>query len=359
MIRLRQPVILNAKGEPIKLTPQEKHLAEYLQRDVNRKFKNSLGYEVNITTLTTIMKKITEQKFFEVPPADYLPVRVGEGTWSTQLTTYRSFDLADEFETGIVNTGGANARLANADAGVDALNIKVFPWAKSIGWSIFDLEFAAKSGNWDLVTAKERSRKKNWDLGIQRIAFLGAQGQNGSTGSCLGLLNQPGITMNDTAIPKPIKDMTPEELAAFCAVVYEEYRQNCQRTAVPSHFIIPESDYNGLASQSSPQFPIKSKLMLLEETFQTITRRKDFKILPLAYADADYHADVDAIADKQIYTMLNYDEESIRMDIPLDYTNTLANSIDNFNFQNVGYGQFTGVLAYRPLEIIYFTHAAS
>lgn len=354
MRRLKQPVIVNSKGEPIRLTAQERHLADYLQRQMNDKFSNSLGYEVSITTLTTIMKQITEQKFFEVAPAKYLPIRVGEGAWSTQLTTYRSFDLAEEFETGIVNTGGQNARLATADAGVDALNIKVYPWAKSIGWSIFDLEFAAKSGNWDLVTAKERSRKKNWDLGIQRVMFLGAAGQNGSTGSCIGLLNQPGITVNTTVITQPISTMTPEELAAFCANVYEAYRGNCQRTAVPSHFIIPESDYNGLASQSSPTFPIKSKLQILRETFAEITQKGDFKILPLSYADAQYHTDVAAIAGKQVYTMLNYDEESLRADIPVDYTNTLANSLDNFSFQNVGYGQFTGVLAYRPLELLYF-----
>lgn len=354
MIRLPRPKILNSRGEPIKLTAQEQHLAEHLQKEINEKFKNSLGYEVQITTLTTIMKKITEQKFFEVAPADYLPVRVGEGTWSTSLTTYRSFDLSDAFETGIINTGGQNSRLATANTGVDALNIKVYNWAKAIGWSIFDLEQAAKSGNWDLVTALEESRKKNWDLGIQRIAFLGAQGQNGLGGTCLGLLSQPGITINTTVITKAIKSMTPEELSAFCAAVYEAYRENCVRTAVPTHFIIPESDYNGLASQAAPDFPIKSKLQILRETFAEITQKKDFKILPLSYADAQYHADVEAIAGKQVYTMLNYDEKSVRMDIPLDYTNTLANSLDNFSFQNAAYGQFTGVLAYRPLEMLYF-----
>jgi hypothetical protein len=359
MIRLPQPKILNAKGEPIRLTPQEAHLAQYLQRHMNAKFKNSLGYEVNITTLTTIMKKVSEQKFFEVAPANYLPIRVGEGTWSTQLTTYRSFDLSDAFETGIINTGGQNSRLATANTGVDALNIKVFPWAKSVGWSIFDLEQAAKSGNWDLVTALEESRKKNWDLGIQRIAFLGANGQNVASGTCLGLLNQPGITINTSVITKAIADMDANELTAFCRQVLEAYRENCQRTAMPTHFIIPESDFLGLATPSSSQFPIKSKLQLLEETFRTITQKPDFKILPLAYADAAYHADVQTIAGKQVYTLLNYDEKSIRMDIPLNYTNTLANSLDNFSFQNVGYGQFTGVLAYRPLEMLYFQYTAS
>lgn len=365
---MKAPIIKNSRGEPIVLNTVEKHRTRWLANQLwskhgpvqgSRHLHNSLGYEIQITTLTTVMKKITEQKFFEVPPADYLPVRVGEGTWSTNLTTYRSFDIADEFETGIINTGGQNSRMASADAGVDALNIKVFPWAKSIGWSIFDLEFAAKSGNWDLVSAKEKSRKKNWDLGVQRIAFLGARGSNGSTGSCLGLLNQNGISINTSVITQPISAMTSTDLKTFCAQVVEAYRSNVQRSAWPTHFIIPESDYNGLASQASPDFPIKSTLQLLEEMFQVITRNKNFKILPLAYGDSAYHADVASIAGQQIYVLLNYDEESLRMDIPLDYTNTLANSLDNFGFQNAGYGQFTGVLAYRPLEMLYFQFASS
>lgn len=357
MKRLPQPTVLNSSGEPIRLTKQEQHMANYMQRQMNEKFENSLGYEINITTLTTIMKKITEQKFFEVAPANYIPIRVGEGMWSSNLVTYRSFELADQFETGLINLGGQNSRLATADAGVDALTIKVFNWAKSIGWSIFDLEEAAKSGNWDLITAKEKSRKRNWDLGIQRIAFLGADGQNQSGGACLGLLNQPGITNNTSVITLPISSMSTTQLKAFTAAVYEAYRFNSNRTAVPTHFIIPESDYNGLASQASPDFPIKSTLQLLEETFQVITGNKGFKILSLAYADAAYHTEISSIAGLQVYTMLNYDEESIRMNVSLDYTNTLANSIDNFSFQNVGYGQFTGVLAYRPLELLYFTFA--
>ena len=354
--KLRQPVIYssmmkNSKGEPlpIVLNAREKYHAEWIQRQVNERFGNSLGYEVPITTLTTIMKKITEQKFFEIPPADYLPLRVGEGAWSSNLTTYRSFEMADEFETGVINTGGGNARLATGDAGVDALNIKVYNWAKSIGWSIFDLELAAKSGNWDLVSAKEKTRKKNWDLGIQRVAFLGARGLNQSGGSCQGLLNQDGITTNLSVITQPISAMSPSDLKQFCGQVIEAYRSNVQRTAWPTHFIVPESDYNGLASQASADFPIKSTLQLLEEMFQTITRNKAFKILPLAYGDVAYSG-----MSQQIYVLLNYDEESIRMDVPVDYTNTLANSIDNFSFQNAGYGQFTGVLAYRPLELLYF-----
>jgi hypothetical protein len=364
---LIKDVVRNAKGEQIVLTAREQQVADYWTRKVNNALKifrnsrgeavaNAMGYDISITTLTTVMKKISEQKFFEIAPADYLPVRVGEGMWSDQLTTYRSFELSDEFETGLINTGGQNSRLATADAGVDALNIKVFNWAKSIGWSIFDLELAAKSGNWDLVAAKEESRKKNFDLGIQRIAFLGAQGQNGSNGNCLGLFNQASVTIDTSVITKKISSMSTAELKTFTRLVIEAYRANCNRTAWPTHFIIPESDYNGLASQASPDFPIKSTLQLLEEAFKTITRKPDFKILPCAYGDADYHSDVTALVGKQCYALLNYDEKSLRMDVPLQYTNTLANSLDNFSFQNVGYAQFTGVLAYRPLELLYFQY---
>lgn len=361
MLETKQ-VVLNSKGEPIVLNSAEKYnvswMSQYLQNQHGKHpwtpTLNSLGYEVAITTLTTIAKKISEQKFFQVPPADYLPVRVGEGAWSTNLTTYRSFDAADAFETGIINTGGQTARLSSADAAVDALNILVFPWAKAISYSIMDLEFAAKSGNWDLASAKEKARKRNWDLGIQRIAFLGASGQNALGGTCLGLLNQAGIGVDTTTITQAISGMSPTDLKQFSATVLEKYRANCNRTAWPTHFIIPESDYNGLASQASAQFPIKSTLQLIEEMFQVITQNKSFKVLPLAYADAAYHSDVSQIAGKQVYTLLNYDEESLRMDVPLDYTTTLANSNNNFQFQNAGYGQFTGVLAYRPLEMLYF-----
>lgn len=347
---MQEIMVFNDHGKPILLNDREKRHADQTQR-----FVNSLGYEINITSLTTIMKRITEQKFFEIAPADYLPVRVGEGAWSSNLVTYRSYQLGAAFEDGVVNLGANNSKLATADAGVDSLTIQVFNWAKTIGWSIFDLELAAKAGNWDLVTAKEKARKKNWDLGIQKIAFLGSN--IGTNAQCVGLLNQSGVTTNTTVITLPISSMSPSQLKTFTAQIVEAYRTNCQRTAWPTHFVIPESDYNGLASQASADFPIKSTLQLLEETFQTICRNKNFKILPLAYADGPYgiYQTLSPSSQLQIYTLLNYDEESIRMDIPVDYTNTLANSLDNFMFQNVGYGQFTGVLTYRPLELMYFT----
>lgn len=340
---LNQPKVYNSKGEVIRLSTREQKLADALQRQL---INNDLGFEIPITTLTAIVKKITEQKFFEVMPADYLPIRVGEGAWKSSLTTYRTFELAEDFSTGIINLAKNNGRLAGAEAGIDSLSIAIKNWAKTINWTLFELQEAATSGNWDLISSKEKTRKKNWDLGIQKTAFLGVEGD----ASCLGLLNQAGITSNTALLQVPISSLSPSDLKYFCENILNVYRSNCQRTAWPSHFIIPESDYLGLAGQASADFPIKSTLAVLEETFQTMTKNKGFKILPLAYCDVAYN---NPGTTQQQYVMLNYDEESIRMDVPVPYTNTLANSLDNFAFQNVGYGQFTGVLAYRPLELMY------
>lgn len=332
-------------GKPIILNQMEQRLCNILQREFDNKFKNSLGYEINITTLTTIMKKVSEQKFFHIAPADYIPIRVGEGAWSSNLVTYRSFQLGDDFATGLLNTGLNNSRMASADAGVDSLPINVYDWAKEIMWTIIDLNKAAKAGNWDLITSKERSRKTNWDLGIQKIAFLGLSGNS----NVLGLFNQSGITTDTNTLKAPISGLSSADLSAFAAAVLNVYRANCQRTAMPTNFTIPESDYLGLATPTSDTFPILSRLDLLQNTFRSMTGKKDFKILPCAYGDKAYSG-----ASVQYYALYNADEESLRMNIPVDYTNTLANSINNFSFQNAAFGEFTGVLAIRPQELYYF-----
>lgn len=355
------PLVLNAKNEPIILNEFETHQAKWLAGSLynqygSRCFNNSLGYEVAITTLTQISKRISEQKFYKLAPADYLPVLVGQAPWSSNITTYRSFSVADIFESGIVDLSGNNDRLSEADAAVDALNIKVYNWAKATAYSIFDLEQASKSGNWELASAKERSRKISWDLGIQKIAFIGAQGQNtGSSATCLGLLNQPGIKFDTALITQSLSSMSYSQLATFQQNAIQNYRANCNYTAYPSHFIIPESDFNGLMAQSSPQFPLKSVLQLLEEGFQVITHNKNFKILPNIYAQVSISGSgvLPSQAATQMYVFLNYDEESLKMEIPLDYFTTLANSINNFQFQSAALGQFTGVLTLRSLELYY------
>lgn len=356
--------ILDASGQPIVLNQLEKAQSEELGRKCN-----ALGFEINITTLTTVMKKITSQKYYEIAFADFLPVRVGEGAWSTNLVTYRDYSIgnpASNFLQSALNQGVDNVRLSKSDTGIDSLSLPVFNWAGGISWNLLQLNQAAKSGSWDLVSSKERSRKKEWDLGLQQIAFLGSVGGAATSAlanQCLGLLNQnldsqigSQIPVSTTVITQPIYKLasSPNSFNTLLQSLLNSYRVSSFYSAWPTAFIMPESDYLGCASASSPSFPLISILDYLQNTFRTMTGNQNFKIMPLRYCDAAVSGGLN-----QQYVLLNQVEESVRMDIPVDYTNTLANSIDNFAFQNAAYGQFTGVKAYRPQELQYFTFPAS
>src|SRR5690606_31088818 len=131
----------------------------------------------------------------------------------------------------------------------------------------------------------------------------------------------------------------------------EVYRARNNRTAWPNRFIIPESDYLGLAVPSSSDFPIKSKLEILETTLKILTKNPDFQVLPLAYGDNAYNGGLD-----QRYAFYNSDVDSIYMNIPVDYTPTSAYTLNGLHIQNVAYGQFGGVFLNRPEEMVYFSY---
>tara|TARA_R110000803_G_scaffold172825_3_gene235624 strand:- start:151 stop:1185 length:1035 start_codon:yes stop_codon:yes gene_type:complete len=337
--------IMNSQGENIVLNDVESRNAERLTGEI----QNALGFEVDITTLTGISKSIVEQKFFELAPADYMPLRVGDNAWTQEVLTYKDFSTGGDFEEGVINTNANNSRLAETDGGVEGIKVPVINWAKGISWSIFDLKFASQSGNWDIVSSKERSRKKNWDLGIQKIAFVGSN----NNASVKGLLTQANVTANTAIITKYIKDMTASEFNTFLADILGAYRTNAKNTTYPTHFVIPEADYLGLASMPDATYPLRTKLDILEDSFKRLTRNQSFQVLPCAYADVANNATITDL-NKNRYTLYNFDEDSGRMELPVDYSNTLANTINGVNFQNGAYGQYTGFQAFRDREFLYF-----
>jgi hypothetical protein len=338
------PIVKDLNGKEIVLNDFEKDRANKLTE-----MCNELGFEVDTTSLTSISKLVSEQKFYEIKVSDYMPVLVGNGAWGSSLLTYRSFQIADSFETGLINTGASNSRLAEASAGIDSVTVSIKNWAKQINYTLFDLQQASKSGNWSLVQELEVSRKTNWDLGIQSIAFVGSN----SNTDVLGLLTQPDVTANTTLITQLISSMSASQFNTFVAGVVAAYRVNSEYTAKPTHFAIPEVDYNGLVAPVSETYPMVSKLEYLLKAFQVATNNPNFKIMPLAYGSKAINAGVTGL-NKNRYALYNYSQTSLRMDIPVDYTNTMQNTLNGFQFQNVGYGQFTGAKAYRSREMLYF-----
>lgn len=336
---------MNSKGEEVTLNEKEQVLANALDAEHGKKL-NALGVEVSITTLTTALKSVSEQKFYEIAPADYMPVNVGEGAFGTELLKWVDFSPAGDFEAGNIHLGQDGSKMATADAGIDAVKSPIVNWGKKISWDLFSVNTAAKAGNFDIVLAKEKSRKKNWDLGIQKVAFLGSATMPGVK----GLLNQDGVTRNADLIQQPLSGMTAAQLATFASNVATAYRRNAEYTAKPTHFVIPESDFLGLGSPASAEFPMITKLEVLEKALKKVFGEA-FKILPLAYGDRA----VSGLA-QNVYAMYNADADSLEMNIPVQYTATIANTIDGFTWTNTAYGQYSGVKAYRPKEMLYFVY---
>ena len=310
--------------------------------------QSTLGYQIAIDTLTFIKKQITEQKFYEIAPADYLPIAVGDGAFSQNILTNLVVNTSGDFEAGIINQGSGNDRLASADVGIASVTMKVMNWAKAIGYTVFELEQALQANNWDIIESKQRARKKNWDLGIQKMAFLGSLADNTAVP---GLLTQSGVNSDVTTITGKISSMDAAAFSAFVAAVVAAYQSNCVYTAMPTHFIIPQDDWLGLAAPVSSTYPFNSKLEYLSKAFAEIVPG-GIKLLPLVYAMPTYNTDYGVNLHR--YVMYRFDPETVRMDIPVDYTVTQPNTYNNFQFQDAGYGQYTGVGVYRPLEVLYF-----
>ena len=173
-----------------------------------------------------------------------------------------------------------------------------------------------------------------------------------------GLLTQSSSLVNSdlTTITTSISNMTPAQFASFVAAVVASYQSNCAYTAMPTHFVIPQDDWLGLATPVSSSYPFNSKLEYLKKAFAEIVPG-GIKILPSVYSMPAYNLSVvNAGTGLHRYAMYRYDAESIRMDIPVDYTVTQPNTLNNFQFQDAGYGQATGVGVYRGLELLYFDY---
>lgn len=310
---------------------------------------NSLGIQQVTSTLFQLSPRVTEQKFYQIAPGDYMPLMVSAGgAFMDQIGHWRTFSKASSFEENVVQNAANNARLERVDAAYDMVYQKILTYTAAMDYSLIELEQSMKQGTLpSIMEMRLRAAKKTWDLGIQKAAFLGI-------GSYKGLMNSSEVTNNTADLTKKLSSMTAAELNTFVGVMYERYRSNCNRTAEPACMILPESDHNGLATFTDSSFPIRTKLSVLQEAWATLTGNPGFKILKCAYGDK---ANFDGTNNR--YVIHSNDPESLVMHIPLPWTVTAANSVNSFTWESACYGQFTPVAFLRPAEVLYFSNTAS
>lgn len=319
--------------------------------DVNA---NQMGYQITIDTLTYIKKQVSMQKFYEVDFADYIPCAVGDGAFSANILTNLVFSTADDFESGNVLTAAGGSRIAEVDSTIASKSVNVINWAKGVSYSIFDVNQALVANNWDIIMSKEASRMKNWKLGLQKIAFLGSLANNTNVA---GLFNNGSVNITTGFITAPINSLNASQFAAFVAGLIAQYNTNTASSEIrPNRFVVPLSDWLGLATPVPGTTTLTPMIAYLLLAFKMLCG-DDFKIMPSAYGDGSFNKPYLGGNGKQVYALYRDDPESIRMDVPVNYTPTQPNSLNNFQFQNAAYGQYTGVGFYRNLETLLFEYS--
>ena len=323
--------------------------------DVNA---DAMGYQIVIDTLTYIKKQVTMQKFYEVNFADYIPTAVGDGAFSASLLTNLTFSVADDFESGNVGTATGGSKISEVDTTIASKSVPVINWVKGISYSIFDINQALVANNWDIIMGKEHSRMKNWKLGLQKIAFLGSKANSANVA---GLFNNSSVNINTSFITAPISTLAAGSSAGqfsyFVANLIALYNTNTNSSETkPNRFVIPLSDWLGLATPVPGTTTLTPMIEYLLLAFRKLCG-DDFEIMPSAYGDGVNNKAFLGSNGKQVYALYRDDPESIRMDVPVNYTPTQPNSLNNFQFQNAAYAQYTGVGFYRNLETLLFQYA--
>lgn len=303
----------------------------------------STGYQYAINTLSFIRSDVITQKFYRINFPDYLPMDVGEGQWMDEIVQNMEYHIGGTFEDGFVKDG--SSRSPQVDAALAQVRMPVRTWRKKVAWNIATIAQAANVGNWDPVAAKMATLKENWDLGLQEGAFNGFKGESEMT----GLLTNSAVNINTSIITEEISGMSDAEFQAFVkAILYAYYVNSNYTVDDPDTFIMPTSDYMGMSSAASATFPMKSKLEYLLDSFKKMTRNENFKILPLTYAQSALNPEA-----KDRYVLYKKDPKTLKLSIPADFQMPQAYTINGFDFEQIAYGQVSGVLITRPREVLY------
>jgi len=314
-------------------------------------YLNSIGVDQSITTLTSILPTIIDTKYYQLPLADFVNISVGQGNpfvstlynWSTQI-------VGGGFESGNIDMASNKANTESDSIVLEPITRDVMSWKKDVNYNIFqEKTFSQGTQNMDFIAELYKGRKKEYDLGIQELLFFGLQ----TNTKYKGLLTLSGVTANTALITKKLSDMTTAEFAAFIGSLLSVYQTNNDYTAMPNRFVIPADDYVGLTKFTSEIYPVAGSTRLEVLTNCIKTFAPDFKVLGSAYNIKAKNAAVSGL-NKNRYVLYNNASDTIAMDIPVDFTVTLPGTTNGFDYTSAAYSRYTGLTAFRPLEVMYF-----
>lgn len=317
--------------------------------DHNQELLNAMGYgDIDVTLLTQIEREVSQQKFYQIDPKEYVPFDTTQGGWADFITVLRNYSNAEaEISSWERGVDADNARREQVGVTLGAESLKIHNLAKMVSYSLFEIRSAMETGRWNIVTEKERARKRDYDLSVQKAVLLGDSQHK-------GLLNQTTVTTNSTVLTKKISAMTSAEFRTFLGTVFAEYFKNSNMTVLPDTLCIAPSDFLGLGTAVDEQYPlVQSMLKRAKDVFREVTGNENADIKMLAYCEPSFNNGY------YKYALYRKDFDTLRVYQPYDYNVVQGATVDGMNYQNTAYARLSDVFVNRPAEMLYLSWNAS
>lgn len=350
-----KPFLANEEGNPIPPVPHQPGMR--LKNANGEVSQTSLGYQYTIQTTTFIREKVITQKFYEVPggPAAFMPIAVGTGAYMEDIKTNVVYEAAGAFEGGYVGTAQSPSQLSTVGVATSPISAKIRTWAKAYQYSVIEAEKALAYNNWNVIEAKMKALTKHWQLGLQEKAFLG---DASDLSNFPGLLSNATVTVNTAIITQSISSMSPAQFQVLIGQLLAAYFANSNSTEMPDTFVLPMADYLGLGAFVNPAFPLADStfLAVLLKVFRELTQNPNFEIKATIYGNQAVNAGYWATLGTNRYVLYRKQEDVLKLDVPVPFLLSPANTGDNFNFTGVGQAQHTGCIFYRPAAGLYLDY---
>lgn len=323
---------------------QSANIERGLQRVSNAGVGPNTGLRQNVTTLTDIIAGVVETLFYETPNklSDYVPIEVGKGAYAERLFQYAISYKGNAGKQGLINPS-ANGINKDAQSTLQMGSFEMvnnfWRWDYTLTNELMNMA-RVNTVNFSIVEENEKARKKVWDLMLQDAWFEGL-----GDGVSYGLLNQPNVTVNTTALPAKLSNMTDAQFDTFLATIPDAFGRNALYTMTFNRMVIPTSDFFGLTKPYGT-FGL-NRLQVLEEAFKRVVGG-DFQILHSKYGET-----ANANGNGARYVFYKHDADVICGYLPVPYTPMPLFPQGSLDLISQAHGQFVTPFAKRTNGILY------
>lgn len=306
------------------------------------------GVVQTVDTITDIVQGVVETKYYELAGqtlSDFINIDAsGRGAYAGEIFQFTSAYVGAPFEQCIINPASTGIHNdATADVAVDGISARNNFYRQKYSISQEGLKMAAVNRvGFDLIEQKEKSRKKNWDLGLQKVLFKGL-----GDGRTLGLLNQTGVTVDTSLLPKKISAMTVAQLKTFAGSALATAFAASNYTIMPNRWLMPTDEFLALGVPYGDTFGMPTVIEMLEKAFKQAGAPADFRIVHSIYGQGI------GGQSKGRHVFYNTDTDNIIMHTPKPYTPHPLYAQGALDMISDAEGQFTGVWLKRPTSMLY------